>query len=140
MGVLAHPNYADERANGVAVTDDPVYQTGQQLSGRSYYVNVQLGEDLVTNPGADSVPEEILLHPSSAANDMVVQRSNLTPNGAPLLTPSQLDELRRYLTTIETAFRTLYGKAPREPFAMEIEFKLTADGRLAIKQARPWIY
>ena len=140
MGILVHPNYSDERANGVAVTDDIVYQTGQQIAGRSFYVNVQLGEDLVTNPGEHSIPEEILLSPSSAANDRVVQRSNLVPDGAPLLTAQHLDELRQYLNTIEMAFRQRYGKTPRDRFAMEIEFKITAGGRLAIKQARPWVY
>ena len=51
-----HPSYQDELVNGVAVSFDPI-------SGRDgkYYVNSQLGEDLVTNPEPHSVPEEILL-------------------------------------------------------------------------------
>ena len=56
MGILVHPSYQDELVNGVAVSFDPV--SGRDL----YYVNSQVGEDLVTNPEAFSIPEELLLH------------------------------------------------------------------------------
>ena len=56
MGVLVHPSYQDEKVNGVAVSFDPAYG-----SNGTYYVNSQVGEDLVTNPETLSVPEELLL-------------------------------------------------------------------------------
>ena len=68
MGVLVHPNYSDELANGVAVSFDPV--SGQD---GAYYVNTQIGEDLVTNPDAHSTPEEILLLPDGGYDHRYVR-------------------------------------------------------------------
>ena len=56
MGITVHPNYDDEQVNGVAVARnifDPNWE--------GYYLNSQVGEDLVTNPEAGSVPEELLV-------------------------------------------------------------------------------
>lgn len=41
--------------------------------------------------------------------------------------------------TIHNAFRELYEPGANAAFAIEIEFKITADGRLAIKKGRPWV-
>ncbi len=133
MGVLVHPNYSDELANGVGVTTDPIYG-----SEDTYYLNTQLGEDLVTNPDALSIPEEILL--GAEAGYTIVRQSNLIPDDDRLLTDEDLDQLRAYMTSIDEEFRRLYDIAEGEPFAMEIEYKITRDGDLAIKQARPWIF
>ena len=135
MGVLVHPSYQDELANGVAVSFDPTDPT----YGRDdwYYVNTQLGEDLVTNPVAHSVPEEILLYPGGY---IVVSTSNLVEPGILLMSDAQLYQLRDHLTTIHDHFESLYNPAAGEPFAMEIEFKITSDDVLAIKQARPWVF
>ena len=133
MGVLVHPNYSDELANGVAVSFDPV-------RGRdgAYYVNTQIGEDLVTNPDAHSVPEEILLNQSGSYT--VLWTSNQVPPGQLLLSYNQVRQLRQHLTVIHDHFKGLYNPAPGTPFAIEIEFKITSENILAIKQARPWVF
>ena len=134
MGVLVHPNFASELANGVAVTDDVVYQTEG-----NYYLNTQVGENLVTNPEGQSVPEEILLDWWDSNNYRVITTSNRTADGARILKDAYLRELSRYLAAIHNKFGQLYGPAAQTAdFAMEIEFKITNEGKLAVKQARPW--
>ena len=133
MGVLVHPNYSDELANGVAVSFDPI-----RMRYGNYYVNSQLGEDLVTNPDAHSAPEEILLH--QGGEYTVLATSNQVQQGQLLMSDAQMDQLRRHLELIHDEFAELYGIEGDEPFAMEIEFKITSDDILSIKQARPWVF
>ena len=133
MGVLVHPNYSDELANGVAVSFDPI-----RMRYGYYYVNSQLGEDLVTNPDAHSAPEEILLH--QGGEYTVLATSNQMQRGQLLMSDAQMDQLRRHLELIHDEFAKLYGVEGDEPFAMEIEFKITSDDILSIKQARPWVF
>ncbi len=133
MGVLVHPNYSDELANGVAVSFDPI-----RMRYGNYYVNSQLGEDLVTNPDAHSAPEEILLHQGGEYTVLAI--SNQMQRGQLLMSDAQMDQLRRHLELIHDEFAELYGIEGDEPFAMEIEFKITSDDILSIKQARPWVF
>ena len=133
MGVLVHPNFSDELANGVAVSFD-------SLTSRdgAYYVNTQVGEDLVTNPDANSKPEEILLL-SGGAHE-VRGYSNEAEAGQLLMSTTQMTQLRSNLETIHNHFKGLYGITGDEQFAMEIEFKITSENVLSIKQARPWVF
>ncbi|MCQ3804015.1 MAG: Ig-like domain-containing protein, partial [Acidimicrobiia bacterium] len=133
MGVLVHPNYSLEKANGVAISFDPVTNRDG-----AYYVNTQLGEDLITNPEAHSRPEEILLLPGGRQE--VLARSNLAEPGKLLMSDAQMKQLRSHLEVIHKKFSELYGAAEGEPFAMDIEFKITSLGKLSIKQARPWVF
>ena len=133
MGVLVHPNYSGEQANGVALSFDPVTNRAG-----AYYVNTQVGEDLVTNPNARSRPEEILL--LSGGKQTILARSNLAAPGELLMSDAQMKQLRSHLEVIHTKFSALYETADGEPFAMDIEFKITSQGNLSIKQARPWVF
>jgi hypothetical protein len=131
MGVLLIPATENERANGVAVSIDPVYDEPD-----AFYVNAQLGENLVTNPNALQVPEELLLYGEGTMD--VVSRSSLVQPGEMLLNDEIIASLRAALRTIHDRFAALYGVKGDEQFAMEIEFKVIDSGELMIKQARTW--
>lgn len=135
MGILVHPNFKNEQSNGVAVARnifDPNWE--------GYYINVQIGEDLVTNPDPESTPEEMLVA-SLATSEYEIQyirSSNQVEAGERILTREQVLDLASKMRRLNTHFDSLYpGFDP--DFAMEIEFKMTEEGLLVIKQARPWV-
>ncbi len=118
------------------MTDDILYQTEG-----NYYVNTQVGEDLVTNPEVASIPEEGLLDWWRSDDYQVRRTSNRIAEGKELLSAKHLEQLRDHLGKIHGKFASLYGtNVEDESFAMEIEFKIASDGTLSIKQARPWVY
>ena len=140
MGVVIHPSYRNELANGVAVSRNIFnpFITG-------CYVNVQVGEDMVTNPDSESVPEVFLtteqnLLGESVREVMYIGFSNRVPEDGRILSGQQIEELVDHLELVHEHFAYMYGTSPDDPdFAMEIEFKVTSEGELVIKQARPWI-
>jgi hypothetical protein len=135
MGVLCHPNYQDEKANGVGVSIDPIYGTSN-----TFYLNSQIGEDLITNPNGTSIPEELLLDRVAISDNdyIIIQRSNQIPSDT-LILENYLEEMRDYLTVIHDEFALLYDTENDASFAMDIEYKITIDNQLIIKQARPWV-
>jgi hypothetical protein len=137
MGILIHPNYSAEQANGVGVTKNP-FLPGPGWDG--HYVNVQVGENLITNPEPGALPDEFTIANLTFDNAFEIQyirHSNLLPEGETVMTRDQALELRGYMSTLHNRFRSLYNG--NSAFAMEIEFKVTAAGDLIIKQARPWV-
>lgn len=137
MGVLLHPNTDDELANGVAVSKNLI-----DPNWRGYYVNVQKGEELITNPDQTVIPEEFLIASLMGLTKYEIQHvtySSLQPARTSLLTTNQAWDLADRLSAIQTNFRYLYNGWSDPAFAMEIEFKITKDNKLFIKQARPWV-
>lgn len=137
MGVCVHPSYKNELANGVAVTKN-IFNERK----KGFYINVQANEALVTNPNSLSIPEEIIVTEAENKIDYVFQYirySNLVENKEKVLNENQLSELLKALELIDEHFKKVYIEKKEKKFAMEIEFKFTQNGKLHIKQARPWI-
>ncbi len=138
MGVAVIPNMDDEKANGVAVTRN-IYDPNWP----GFYVNVQVGESLVTNPDPAATPDELLISAIGENNEwetQYVNHSSLTKSGRPVLTDDQLAQLREAMEKIQKHFRTVYRvPASNKTFAMDIEFKFDLNNKLVVKQARPWV-
>jgi hypothetical protein len=103
-------------------------------------VNVQTGENLVTNPEPGSIPEEYIIANLGFESNYEIQyirNSNQIESGQRILTRSQALRLKNYMDIVHTHFKALYRG--NSNFAMEIEFKLIESGKFIIKQARPWI-
>ncbi len=137
MAVLLIPNTDDEQANGVAVSKNLI-----DPNWRGYYVNVQKGEELVTNPGQTVIPEEFLIASLMGLTRYEIQHvsySSLQATRTSLLSTAQAWDLADRLSAIQNRFRSLYNAWSDPDFAMEVEFKITQAGKLYIKQARPWV-
>jgi len=115
MGVLCHPNFEEEKSNGVGVSIDPIY-----LTDNTFYLNTQVGEFLITNPDANSIPEEILLSEDPAGGYVVLRNSNLVNDDELVMGEQYLDQMRSYLRTIHDEFAVLYGVVGAEGFGMDI--------------------
>jgi hypothetical protein len=86
-----------------------------------------------------SFPEQILLNPTGDPIFLIIQHSSQAGNDSLLLNNPQTIQLIDNLKRIHNHFAILYHAENNPTFAMDIEFKITADNRLIIKQARPWV-
>lgn len=140
MGVLVHPNFDDELVNGVALTKNIYFPNFE-----GYYVNAQVGEDLVTNPEDKSVAEEFLaMHDLNRDADspfeiIRIRKSNLIDPDRWVMERRHRNNLIAQLKKIHTHFAAIYGRQNDNTFGMDVEFKVTRDDQLSIKQARPWV-
>jgi pyruvate, water dikinase len=132
MGCAINQAFSKELANGVLITqniaDPHVY---------GMYVNVQKGENEVTNPTDGALPEVFSIVAGPAGPQVIRERlSSLSPS-TPLLSDSDIATMYEAATKAQNHFATLYEIYP-EALALDMEFKLTADHKIVFKQVRPY--
>lgn len=128
MAVLVHPAYTDELANGVAITANPF-----DAIEDGFYINAQLGEEDVVSPAPGVIADQLVyFYFHSGQPTTYYRHSSLLPVGSTVLSRRELFDLGSALDAIRGHFATRY----RQP--MDVEFKLTPDRHIEIKQARPY--
>jgi phosphoenolpyruvate synthase/pyruvate phosphate dikinase len=137
MGVLVHPAYLSELANGVAISRDIL----DPIRADQYYVNVQFGEASVTNPAPGVTSEEFVVRWAWPGHPITYSSRSSLLEGQ-VLTQAEVDQLIRYLSRIHAHFQPLIDpQGENRWFAMDIEFKLeSSTRRLIVKQARPYSF
>jgi hypothetical protein len=129
MGVLVHPTFVGEQANGVAITINEFTPLRP-----AFYINSQVGDVSVTNPEGGATPEQILYYTWYEVPEVeVITRSSLV-TGA-VLADAELEILADHLTRVHDHFRQRTAGGP--DFAMDVEFKMMPGRKLVLKQARP---
>jgi hypothetical protein len=136
MAILVSEAFPDERANGVAFTGNPQ----ESLDGR-FLVNAQMGDEAVVGNDPLLIPERDYL----TVQDGRVQKierdraSSLAPPGGWVLSDEELARLGELLSTIERTYPIDTAPYPRERVLLDLEFKLTREGVIRIKQIRPFL-
>lgn len=144
MALLVHHNFADEEANGVALTGNPFDASGLEPG---FYVNVQWGgEAEVVHPPAGINSDEFLYFYSSPNQPITyLAHSNLVADGETVLSTRQIYQLGMALSAIHEKFSAAYGPKAGNTgwYAMDTEFKFDDEAdpgqpaTLYVKQARP---
>lgn len=141
MALLTTPNFKDEEANGVAITNNIFDAAGVEPA---FYVNVQIGENEVVQPELGVLPDAYLhyfYYPGSPVT--YITHSTLIPAGETVLTAIQIQALGVALDAIHERFYDVYGN-DGDWYGMDVEFKFDDKldpGKaptLFIKQARPF--
>lgn len=135
MGILVHPAFLSERANGVAISRNVIEPIRDDA-----YINVQKGEATVTNPAPGVSTEQMLYRYRRQPRLVRLGDSSLTDER--VLSDDEIADTACVLKAIHDHFEPLIDPAGETQwFAMDIEFKLLGAARvLLVKQARPYSF
>ena len=145
MALLVHHNFAQEEANGVAVTANP-FDTSGLVPG--FYINVQWGGGAEVVDPPPGITSDAFIYQFSYPGQPIIyiSHSNLVLDGTTVLTTAQTYELGSALDLIHKRFSPAFGPLAGNNgwYAMDVEFKFDDEDapgetpRLVVKQARPY--
>lgn len=135
MGILVHPSFPDESANGVAISTN-IFDSS---NSSDTYIVVQKGEVSIVNPTGNTTPDQFLIRWYENPELLFTSYSNIN-HGQPVLSKQESVRLGCYMQAIHSHFQPHFSQ-PKKPFAMDVEFKIDGPQRqLYIKQARPYVF
>lgn len=140
MALLTTPNFNNEEANGVAITQNIFDTSGLEPA---FYVNVQFEDNEVVQPDLGVLPDAYLHYYSLPGQPITyITHSTLIDAGTTVLDSTQTHDLGVALDAIHTWFLPVYGD-DGDWYGMDVEFKFDdkgsdGDPTLYVKQARPF--
>jgi hypothetical protein len=134
MGILVHPAFADERANGVALLEERDGSTGNELLAN---ITVQKDDVSITNPVINWLSPENIVAVLGASDSLTDLRyTRLSSLGNPLvLETGAVQSLMAQLRVVYDAMKVANPQA--EQMVFDSEFMLSSKGEILIKQVRP---
>jgi pyruvate,water dikinase len=136
MGILVNTRTKGELANIVAFSGNPLLWRDKR-----YLVNAQLGELDVVAAVPGVWPEKDLLTVENGLVTKIERARGSTelPEGEVVLDDALLRELGAALSSIVEVYPVDAELLPTVRVLLDTEWKLRSDGRLAVKQVRPFI-
>ncbi len=138
MGILVHPAFPEERANGVVLSRN----IDDITRGDIYSFNVQRGEAAITNPAPGVTSDQFTYQWPPRSPAITMKSLSSFSASQPILSSQEVVSTACAMRAIVNHFRPLLDPTQTNAyFTMDMEFKLLTEERtLLIKQARPYSF
>lgn len=133
MGVLVNTRSKDEQVNAVAFTGSPTDADDR------YLVNAQIGTHDVVSPDPGIVPEVARLTVQEGVVARIERLQGSSLSTAHVLSDDQLQRLGAALGEIDAVMPLDTTPAVGSTVLWDTEWKVLDDGRLIVKQVRPFL-